>query len=477
MKEEGFEFHRPIDFAEKYGVIETSYMDNAYSGDNEHVESIGGVRGKIVNRKEKAGVSPLLLTNFLLDCSVFIRLSDIADNLPEYNEEVVTMSMTKKQSKQYSHLENDLRDYVARSLRAGNRSALGKLLQPLLAYPDNPRVKELVYGNGGDVVASADAIQADILPKEEKLLEIIKQENEEGRKVLVYAEHTGTRDILPSLKSLLEEQGYSVGSLYSTTTKSEKRESWIKDKLAEEDIDVLLVNPRLVQTGLDLIDFPTIIFYQTGYSVFTLRQASRRSWRIGQEKPVKVYYLAYEGTMQAQAIRLMATKLETALAVEGDLSDKGLAALSEGEMSIILELARKLVNKDKDTTDDIMSAWENAKIAEIEADSYVGNTDAVTVKTTIEKGSRSATITVTKVVRGSLKLYKNRKTGKPYAVAVVDNKYKLLFKEGKIFYGKKVVGEYDKEGKGNIKGKPIEIVNENRRFTLYEVQGGLSRIA
>jgi hypothetical protein len=34
--------------------------------------------------------------------------------------------------------------------------------------------------------------------------------------------------------------------------------------------------------GLDLLAFPTLYFYETGYSLHTLRQASRRSWRIGQ---------------------------------------------------------------------------------------------------------------------------------------------------------------------------------------------------
>ena len=67
-------------------------------------------------------------------------------------------------------------------------------------------------------------------------------------------------------------------------------------------------------------EFPTLIFFQTGYSVFTLRQASRRSWRIGQEQPVKVYYLNYGNTMQELALSLLAAKMETALAVEGETS-------------------------------------------------------------------------------------------------------------------------------------------------------------
>ena len=47
-----------------------------------------------------------------------------------------------------------------------------------------------------------------------------------------------------------------------------------------------ICHPKIVETGLDLLDFPTILFHETGYSLHTLRQASRRSWRIGQHRPV-----------------------------------------------------------------------------------------------------------------------------------------------------------------------------------------------
>jgi hypothetical protein len=44
---------------------------------------------------------------------------------------------------------------------------------------------------------------------------------------------------------------------------------------------VVLSHPKLVETGLDLFDkggsynFPTVIFHQTGYNLFTMQQASR----------------------------------------------------------------------------------------------------------------------------------------------------------------------------------------------------------
>ena len=77
------------------------------------------------------------------------------------------------------------------------------------------------------------------------------------------------------------------------------------DARLAEGLQVLIFNPSLVETGLDLNAFTTLIFYDTGYKLFTLRQASRRSWRINQTAPrVEVYMPYYQHTMQHKAIKL-----------------------------------------------------------------------------------------------------------------------------------------------------------------------------
>ena len=90
----------------------------------------------------------------------------------------------------------------------------------------------------------------------------------------------------------------------------ERREAWVAQRV-EEGVDVIVCHPRLVQTGLDLVDFPTICWYETDYSVYTMRQASRRSWRIGQREPVQVVFMAYRNTLQADALQLVAKKLQS----------------------------------------------------------------------------------------------------------------------------------------------------------------------
>ena len=126
-----------------------------------------------------------------------------------------------------------------------------------------------------------------------------------------------------------------------TQTPPEEREAWYERQL-KAGVQAFIGHPRLVQTGLDLIFCPAIIWYQTGYSTFTLRQASRRSWRIGQTKPVTVRFLCYENTAQVGCLRLMGRKLLVSMALEGKFSDSGLQAMDDGA-DVLTTLARELV--------------------------------------------------------------------------------------------------------------------------------------
>jgi hypothetical protein len=107
---------------------------------------------------------------------------------------------------------------------------------------------------------------------------------------------------------------------------------------------VVICHPKLVETGLDLLAFPTLYFYETGYSLHTLRQASRRSWRIGQRFPVRVKFVTYTGTMQETCLRLMGKKMLVALMMEGKFSGEGLQALDTDE-DLMSAMARELVEK------------------------------------------------------------------------------------------------------------------------------------
>jgi hypothetical protein len=97
-------------------------------------------------------------------------------------------------------------------------------------------------------------------------------------------------------------------------------------------------------TGLDLLAFPTLFFYETGCSLHTLRQASRRSWRIGQKHPVRVKFLVTKGTTQTTCLRLMGKKMLVALMMEGKFSGEGIHSLDSDD-DMMSAMARELVER------------------------------------------------------------------------------------------------------------------------------------
>ena len=125
-----------------------------------------------------------------------------------------------------------------------------------------------------------------------------------------------------------------------------------------------------MQTGLDLVDFPTIVWFETDYSVYTMRQASRRSWRIGQSRPVKVVLLAYRNSLQAEALKLVARELQSSLAVEGALPEDGLAAFGDDGDDLMLALARKIVCGEENA-EPVEAVFAQARDAAASAEEYL----------------------------------------------------------------------------------------------------------
>lgn len=117
--------------------------------------------------------------------------------------------------------------------------------------------------------------------------------------------------------------------------------NWFQEREAAVEIGIP-ASPSHIPRNLDLMFCPTIIWYETGYSTFTLRQASRRSWRIGQTKPVTVRFLCYENTAQVGCLRLMGRKLLVSMALEGKFSESGLQSMDDGA-DVLTTLARELV--------------------------------------------------------------------------------------------------------------------------------------
>ncbi|MCG2743334.1 MAG: DEAD/DEAH box helicase family protein, partial [Desulfobacteraceae bacterium] len=99
MKAGSFEFGRSLQFAERYGVVQKTY-DTKDIDASLNQASIGRKLGKS-RVKEAPGISPLLLPDLLLEHSAFVRLADVSDALPEYEEIIVPVKMEHEQREAY----------------------------------------------------------------------------------------------------------------------------------------------------------------------------------------------------------------------------------------------------------------------------------------------------------------------------------------------------------------------------------------
>ena len=360
---------------ERYGFVEhTIGRDDGESLEDGRTSRRRKYR-KVI--RERPGLAPAALFH-LIGNSVFLRLSDVAAGLPPYEERVLLSDMETEedgtgfsQRSAYDELFRTLRKALTELLAKGSKRLLATYLQTLLAYPDGCTRGETVFDpETEDVLVQVPPLSEERLyPKERGLVDLVAAERLAGRRVLVYATHTGTRDITGRMEEFLSRHGFNVAVMKADAVPPERREAWVA-KRVEEGVDVLVCHPRLVQTGLDLVEFPTICWYETDYSVYTMRQASRRSWRIGQTEPVQVVFMAYRNTLQADALKLVAQKLQSSLAVEGELPEDGLAAYGDDGDDLMLALARKIVAGEEDAGS-VESVFEQARQVATEAEALL----------------------------------------------------------------------------------------------------------
>lgn len=362
----GFTWKDETAFNEKYGRIETKIVSKGESDGAGH-RFAKGRKTKTVTKRVRPGIMPTLFGDHLISSNIFLSLDEVCADLPQFEESLHPVTMDADVFKEYQRVETTLRGAVKSLMfKPAGRAMMSTLLQTLLAYPDYPfRWKEIGYHDDVTdewipIVTPTNFEEGRRYQKEADILADIKAELAQGRKCWVFTTMVETRDAISRLEKMLKDEGISAKVLRSSVD-PQKREEWI-DKEGPRN-QVILSHPELVKTGLDFFDtvgrynFPTIMFYMTGYNSFTLSQASRRAWRIGQREVCKVMYYFAAGTMQETCMTLMAKKMSATSAVSGRFSTEGLAAMAGEDDSIEMAMAKALVES-TGRDGEALRAWE-----------------------------------------------------------------------------------------------------------------------
>lgn len=343
MKQKGYPYGSKGErrFVEKYGTVETVY---------ELVEDFqfhSMSRGKtVVPFRCLPGISVMIFIEFLMDTALFLDLSDLSQYLPHLYEYVKFVPLEPEIKNEYVRVRQELKAFMAEDKR--EKVLMGSFLQFSLSYTDMPyRRGPILSPVTGDIVSepvdfSGLVDEGKILNKERELVEIILKEQAEDRNCFVYCEYTGGDDAITyRIKDVVEKNcklAYNeVTVMESSSPSAVEREEWMHQK-AMEGTRVFICNAKCVATGLDFAfqylgrdyNYPTIIFYQTGYDMIKIWQASRRHYRLNQTMECRTYYIVSDDTLQPDVVEMIANKEAATSAIQGQFSSEGLSAMARG---------------------------------------------------------------------------------------------------------------------------------------------------
>lgn len=291
--------------------------------------------------QEAPGISPLLVAE-VLDHAIFFSLGDLGKALPHYEEIALPVELDADVYAEYDRTRQRLKDYLIQRRWEGDATFRGAYLQWSMGWVNAPfRPYEVIHNIKHPITGVKEPHTVTSLPsygedrifaKERTLIDLVRSELAADRPCVIYFRQTATRDIQPRLENLIRQHVPDARTfILKNSVDAERREAVIEREIAK-GVNVVLCNPELVKTGLDLIHFPSLIFYELVFNLSTLMQAAARSYRLNQTHAhCKVFYLYAEGTMEQTAVQLMSRKQRAAKLLTGDIGLTGLDALTESE--------------------------------------------------------------------------------------------------------------------------------------------------
>ena len=164
-----------------------------------------------------------------------------------------------------------------------------------------------------------------------RCVELVREAVETGHRVLLFSQFTS---MLAILERRLNEENVPFYTLQGSTPR-DKRAAMVTAFNSEQGAPVFLISLKAGGTGLNLTAADVVIHYDPWWNVAAQNQAADRAHRIGQQRPVQVYKLIAENTVEERITDLQRQKQSLADAVV-HADGLSLSALSDEEILRLL---------------------------------------------------------------------------------------------------------------------------------------------
>ncbi|MBE9548587.1 MAG: DEAD/DEAH box helicase, partial [Proteobacteria bacterium] len=219
---------------------------------------------------------------------------DVASELPAKTEIIRSVSLQGKQRDLYESIRIAMdakvrQEITSKGLSRSHIMILDALLK-LRQVCCDPRTLSLSQATNVHESAKLDL-----------LMDMVPEMVEEGRRILIFSQFT-------RMLSLIEDELLAAKiDFCKLTGQTQKRDVQV-DRFQSGEVPVFLISLKAGGVGLNLTAADTVIHYDPWWNPAAENQATDRAHRIGQDKPVFVYKLIAEDTIEDRILTLQKSK-------------------------------------------------------------------------------------------------------------------------------------------------------------------------
>ena len=248
---------------------------------------------------------------------------DVVTELPAKTEIIRSVPLLPKQAALYESIrltmEKKVREAIAQKGLARSHITILDALLKLRQTCCDPRTLPLVEARKIDSSAKLDL-----------LMEILPEQLEEGRRILVFSQFT-------RMIALIENELTIRNIAYTKLTGQTKKRDAAIEQFKSGEVNVFLISLKAGGVGLNLTEADTVIIYDPWWNPAAESQAADRAHRIGQDKPVFVYKLITENTVEEKIIAMQDRKRALAAGIYQEDSNEGSLKLTSDDLTALFE--------------------------------------------------------------------------------------------------------------------------------------------
>ena len=150
---------------------------------------------------------------------------------------------------------------------------------------------------------------------------LLKKMKERGHRVLVFSQMTRMIDIL---EDFFVAQGYQYCRIDGNTSYDEREDRIAAYNAPNSEKFIFVLSTRAGGLGINLQTADTVILYDSDWNPQADLQAQDRAHRIGQKKPVQIFRLVTEDSVEVKVVERaqQKLKLDAMVVQQGRLQEK-----------------------------------------------------------------------------------------------------------------------------------------------------------